>query len=42
MQRRKKNRFSIQEVKDNKRLTQVKVLKVLHRFAKSWSIYVDL
>ena len=38
----KKNRFSIQEVKDSKRLTQVKILKVLHRFAKSWSIYVDL
>ena len=39
---KKKNRFSIQKVKDSKRLTQVKVLKVLHRFAKSWSIYVDL
>ena len=38
----KKNRFSIQEVKDSKRLTQVKILKFLHRFAKSWSIYVDL
>ena len=37
-----KKTFSIQEVKDSKRLTQVKILKVLHRFAKSWSIYVDL
>ena len=34
---KKKNRFSTLEVKNSKNTS-----KVLHRFAKLWSIYVDL